>query len=41
MAEPTPVFARIEVTSEGENEAPRKAVKGKKKISQSQGLVEA
>ncbi|XP_020277018.1 methionine--tRNA ligase, chloroplastic/mitochondrial isoform X2 [Asparagus officinalis] len=40
MAEPKPTFARIEIVK-GEEEVPRKAVKSKKKISQSQGLVEA
>lgn len=37
MAEPEPVFARFE----GEDEAPSKILKGKKKISKSQGLVQA
>ena len=40
MAEPKPVFARIEIKKEGEDEVTRKAVKDKKK-TQSQGLVEA
>lgn len=41
MADPKPVFARIEINKEGEDEAPRKAVKDKKKTSKRQGLVEA
>ncbi|KAJ3673926.1 hypothetical protein LUZ60_005918 [Juncus effusus] len=42
MMDPQPVFARIEVTTEeGECEASLKPVKGSKKASRNQGLVEA
>ncbi|KAJ6820382.1 methionine--tRNA ligase, chloroplastic/mitochondrial isoform X1 [Iris pallida] len=40
MAEPKPVFAKIEIIKEGEGEVTSKTVKSKKKKSQSQGLVE-
>ena len=40
MADPKPIFARIEIKKEGEDEVPRNAVKDKKK-TKNQGLVEA
>lgn len=41
MADPKPVFARIENRKEGGEEAVHKVVKDKKKTSRSQGLVQA
>ncbi|XP_038983446.1 methionine--tRNA ligase, chloroplastic/mitochondrial [Phoenix dactylifera] len=41
MADPKPVFARIESRKEGEDEVVQKLVKDKKKTSRSQGLVQA
>lgn len=42
MAEPKPIFARIEVDKGGDEDTnPSKVIKSKKKKSQTQGLVEA
>lgn len=42
MMDPKPIFARIEIKTEEElQEASPKAVKGSKKASRTQGLVEA
>ncbi|KAJ6815416.1 methionine--tRNA ligase, chloroplastic/mitochondrial isoform X1 [Iris pallida] len=40
MAEPKPVFSKVEIIKEGEGDLTGKPVKSKKKKSQSQGLVE-
>ncbi|XP_020088363.1 methionine--tRNA ligase, chloroplastic/mitochondrial [Ananas comosus] len=41
MPDPKPVFARIETEKEGGNDSNLKVVKNKKKVSRSEGLVEA
>lgn len=41
MAEPKPVFAKIENRTEDKDEVTPKVVKNKKKSPQNQGLVEA